>query len=111
LHWFKGWKNSTISKATRDKQSSSKRVRIPHLTIEVLNPQNIGALARMFIANGQGKMLVQFQDQINIADDGPQLLQVSSTSTLVKKTIISLKFALFSALLRRDSQTSFRLCC
>jgi hypothetical protein len=51
----------------------------------VLNPQNIGALARMFIANGQGKMLVQFQDQINIADDGPQLLQVSSTSTLVKK--------------------------
>jgi hypothetical protein len=41
-------------------------------------------LARMFIANGQGKMLVQFQDQINIADDGPQLLQVSSTSTLVK---------------------------
>jgi hypothetical protein len=30
----------------------------PNLTIEVLNPQNIGALARMFIANGQGKALV-----------------------------------------------------
>lgn len=30
------------------------------ITPEVLNPQNIGALARMFIANGQGKALVQF---------------------------------------------------
>lgn len=52
------------------------------ITPEVLNPQNIGALARMFIANGQGKALVQFQDQININDDGPQLLQVSLTSIL-----------------------------
>ena len=39
-----------------------------------MNPANIGAMARMFISQGQGKILSQFADQINIAEDGPQLL-------------------------------------
>jgi len=77
------------------------------ITPEVFNPQNIGAFARMFIANGQGKALVQFQDQIDINDDGPQLLQVSLTSILP----IFAHFLVFSAPLRRDNQTLCRLFC
>ena len=47
-----------------------------------MDPKHMGVMARSIIAKGQSKMLLQFKDKLDMAEDGPQLLQVSAPVAL-----------------------------
>ena len=47
-----------------------------------MNPKNLPTTLRQFISMGMGAMVGTGLDKVNLAVEGPQLLQVSSQTTL-----------------------------